>query len=195
LKQVCGKLLGQQITEANIFYLLDLVDKFDCTQLAVQCGKYLACNFMTMWREHKEKMLSLSVDTWTGMFQSDDLLIPSEQELYEVMVEYASQFKEENKQIAIYERLLPYIRLSLLPMKFLIGVVEKNRVICKIPILPALLFETYRYKVTYSYLLLHLFEVKTIHCRPIHVLSQKCLTKQHTEPTVFRDLIQRTKVT
>lgn len=148
LKEVCGKLLGQQISESNIFYLLDLVDKYDCTQLAVQCGKYLACNFMTMWREptNKERMLSLSVDTWAGMFQSDDLLIPSEQELYEVMVEYASQFKDENKQIAVYERLLPYIRLSLLSMKFLTTVVEKNRLICKLPILPALLFETYRYK-------------------------------------------------
>jgi len=64
LKEVCGKLLGTQISQGNLFYLLDLVDKYDCKQLAAQCGAFLACNFAPILAENKKRVLSLPVETW-----------------------------------------------------------------------------------------------------------------------------------
>lgn len=29
--QVCGKLLGANISDDNLFFLLDIVDKYDCS--------------------------------------------------------------------------------------------------------------------------------------------------------------------
>ena len=148
LKEVCGKLLGEQISEANIFYLLDVVDKYDCKRLAGHCGEFLAANFSEMWEEDRKRLLTLSVETWVAMLQSDDLLVSNEQDLYEITLTYAAQFDDDKeKKAQILEALLPQIRWCYIPMRYLTEVVEKDKFVSNLPITHSLLFENYRYQV------------------------------------------------
>jgi len=73
--QVCGELLGEQISPDNVLYLLDIVDHFDCTRLNTHCGLFLARNFTDIFNESPERMLSLKVSTWAEMLKSDELQV------------------------------------------------------------------------------------------------------------------------
>ena len=138
--------MGQQISQANIFYLLDLVDKYDCKELAAQCGGFLASNFAPILAENKKRVLSLPVETWVAMLKSDDLLVATEHELFDTVMQYVTPFDQPKKKAAL-EQLLPHIRWCYMPMKYLSQTIEKDKFLCSLSCLPALLFETYRYKV------------------------------------------------
>lgn len=132
----------------NIFYLLEVVDQYDCKQLARLCGEFLAANFEDMWEDDRKRLLSLSVDIWVAMLQSDALLISSEQELFETVLSYANQFDDDKeKKVRMLETLLPHIRYSFIPLKYLIEVVEKDTFLNGLPVMHSLLYETYRYQV------------------------------------------------
>jgi len=79
------------------------------------------------------------------MLKSDELLVSSEQELYDTVMNYVNQFEALKKKAAL-EQLLPNIRWCFISTKFLAQTVEKDKLVCSIPCVPVLLFETYRYK-------------------------------------------------
>jgi len=60
---ICGKLLGQQISQGNIFYLLNIVDKYDCKQLTAQCSTFVVSNFALILAENKKRVMSLPMET------------------------------------------------------------------------------------------------------------------------------------
>jgi len=143
---VCGELLGEQISQDNVLYLLDIVDHFDCSRLNTHCGLFLARNFSEIFSESPERMLSLQVGTWAEMLKSDELQVRSEEKLFEHLLAYVAQFDQEKKVEAL-NQLLPHVRYSYLRGRFLLGKVETNELLNKLPMLQRMLHEVYRYKL------------------------------------------------
>jgi hypothetical protein len=146
LKEVCGELLGEHVDESNLFFLLDIVERYDCRKLNEKCGEFLAENFATMLEEDKERLLSLNPNTWAEMLKSDDLVIGSEEALYEAVLDFVESFDEEKKQ-AVLLQLLPHIRFPLIRPKYLVENIETNEDLQKLPIFHEILHETYRCKM------------------------------------------------
>ena len=133
--------------EGNIFFLLELVDKYNCKSLAGHCGEYLAANFDYVWEDDKKRLLGLSVDTWVGILRCDDLAIQSELKLFEVVMEYVNLRDDPEERKATLETLLPHLRYNFFPVQYLAQVVEKDPLLSSLPLVHNILFETYRFKV------------------------------------------------
>ena len=90
--------MGDNLSEDNVFYLLDVVDKYDCkyvfhvyerlnyiliivfnlfdiSELAKICGSFLASTFAEMWEEDRARLLTLHPETWAGMLSNNELAI------------------------------------------------------------------------------------------------------------------------
>lgn len=74
-QEVCGELLGEQIDADNLFFLLDIVDQFDCRRLNACCGRFLAEHFRGIWADFPERLMSLKIDTWAEMLKRNELQI------------------------------------------------------------------------------------------------------------------------
>jgi len=158
LKEVCGELLGALVSDDNLFYFLDIVEKYKVKQLEAACGEHLADNFGTMLEE--DKLNDLPPSTWAEMLRSDDLQIRSEEQLFEAVIRYANQFKgDKEKRDQALTTILPFVRFPFLSPKFLVKNVEGDKTIADLPIVHELLHETYRHKVYPT-------SVKTIRTRP-----------------------------
>lgn len=148
LKEICGDLLGEQINEDNLFFLLDIVEQFDCRRLNAHCGEFLAEHFGDMWTELPERLMGLKVDTWAEMLKSNELHIRSEEELYEAVISYANQFKAEPQmRDKALTTLLPLIRFPYLRPRFLVQQVETDKSVMHLPIVHSLLYEAYRFRM------------------------------------------------
>jgi len=146
LKEVCGQLLGDNLSEDNVFYMLDIVEKYNCTELAKICGSFLASTFSDMWEEDRDRLLALHPDTWAGMLSNNELSIGSEQELYDCVMKYAAQFRgDQPKKDEVLTLLLPCVRFNFLPVEFLVETIEQDKSIRRLPVVEHLLSETYRY--------------------------------------------------
>ena len=66
-------MLGALVSDDNLFYFLDIVEKYKVKQLEAACGEHLADNFGTMLEE--DKLNDLPPSTWAEMLRSDDLQI------------------------------------------------------------------------------------------------------------------------
>jgi len=140
--------LGEQVSEDNLFYMLDIVDHFDCARLNSLCGAFLAEHFGDMLEDAPERLMSLKPVTWVEMLKSDDLQIRSEEKLYESVLTYANQFKEDPaKREDTLNQLLPFIRFPFLRPTYLVKKVEPDESVNKLPILHKLLHEAYRFKM------------------------------------------------
>lgn len=73
--QLCEALLGENISEDSVFFLLDVVTKYDCQELEKRCGNYLARYFDEIWESNKPSLLSLRPTTWVAMLASDELFV------------------------------------------------------------------------------------------------------------------------
>jgi len=142
LKESCGELLGSQLTGDSLFYLLDICEKFACTNLKKMCAEYLAENFGDLLEA--DKLMDLDAETWTEMLKSDEIKVTSEEEIFKAVIRYANQHRD--KRDLILEQVLPSIRFPLLPTKFLVEKVEGDLTLQHLPCLHKLLHETYRYK-------------------------------------------------
>jgi hypothetical protein len=148
LKEICGELLGEQLSEDNLFFLLDIVERFDCRRLNTHCGEFLAAHFGEMWEETPERLLSLKVDTWIAMLKSNELQARSEEVIYEAVLRYANQVGEDDpKRDETLVALLPHIRFSYLRPRFLVETVENDQSVMRLPLMTNLLYETYRYRM------------------------------------------------
>jgi len=147
LKEVCGDLLGEQVSENNLFYLLEIVERYDCGRLNAHCGCFLAAHFGDMWEDAPERLLSLKVSTWSEMLKSDDLQIRSEEKLFECVLQYVDQFADEpQKRLDALKTLLPGIRYTYLRARYIVQNIESNQSI-QSDLLHQLLHETYRYRM------------------------------------------------
>jgi len=142
LKEACGEILAQQLSPDNVFYLLDLCEKYSCMKLRESCAEYLAENFEELLKA--DKLMDLDADTWAEMLKSDEIEVSSEAEVYQAVLRYVNQFDKEKRDKSL-EKILPSIRFGLLPAKLLIQI-EEDPKLTSIGVVHTLLHETYRNK-------------------------------------------------
>jgi len=95
-----------------------------------------------MWEEDRARLLTLHPETWAGMLSNNELAIGyvvlirlllgvlsspltynrSEQKLYNCVMTYAAQFKDDQTQKdEVLTLLLPCIRFNFIPIDFLVN--------------------------------------------------------------------------
>lgn len=145
LKESCGKILGENLSDENVFALLDICERFDCTGLRVLCAAYLADNFVELMKS--AKIMELDADTWSEMLKSDDILVNAEEDIFDSVMKYCDQFvSDKEKRDRCLTKILPSVRFPLLSNQFLVERIEQNKSLQHIPLVQTLLHETFRYK-------------------------------------------------
>jgi len=146
LKETCAELLGELISEDTLLYFLGICDRYDCQRLEAACGEHLAEHFEEFLQNGK--LDALEPSTWVEMLKSDELKISSEEKLFECVIAYADQFKDDqHKRDAALELLLPHIRFPFLSGTYLVEKVETIESIQHLKALHSLLHEAYKYKI------------------------------------------------
>jgi len=144
LKEQCGEALGETIRDDNVFFLLDVCEKFDCQSLRKICAKHLAEHFGRILED--TKILSLPPETVAEILRNDDIVVETEEALFKWLLSYVSQFDaaKEKKKKAL-ETLLPTIRFPLMNPQFLVENVEGSPV-GDLPLIHTLLHEAYIFR-------------------------------------------------
>eukprot|EP01119_Soliformovum_irregulare_P025109 TRINITY_DN91_c0_g1_i2.p1 TRINITY_DN91_c0_g1~~TRINITY_DN91_c0_g1_i2.p1 ORF type:complete len:359 (-),score=91.41 TRINITY_DN91_c0_g1_i2:629-1705(-) len=142
LKDACSEILGRNIDQDNVLQLLEVVQQYSCQKLNKQCAEYLASNFSEMLK--KDKLNSMEPDTWAEMINSDDIEVSTEEEVFEAVIRYATQFEGE-KRNEVLNKLLPLIRYPHMEMSYVMANIENNPLLVSLPITHKILHETYRY--------------------------------------------------
>jgi hypothetical protein len=141
LKERCGESLFEE--SKDMVSLVEIAEKYECANLAGKCAAHLAKHFGENVRQGT--LLRLSPAMWERLLQSDDIE-DDEEDIFWAMMSYAQQQTYEPTD-AVLRRLLPGVRLALLPAPFLLEHVERNPVLQTLPFTHPLLHEAYRFKV------------------------------------------------
>jgi len=148
LKELCGELMGEQVSEGNILFCLEIVDHFDCLRLNSYCGQYLAEHFQELLEETPQRLYSLKISTWAEMLKDSNLSIGDEESVFKAVKDYADQFIDQPEvRDEALTTLLPLIRYSNLSLSFITNIVETDFSIQHLPIVNQMLYELYKYKV------------------------------------------------
>jgi len=144
LKESCGRTLGENLSEENVFYLLEICEKYDSASLRKECAAYLADNFAELLKS--AKIMELSPETWAEMLSSDLIQVSSEEDIFDSVIKYCDQFPKEKRDYSL-QKILPAVRFPLMSSSFLVDRVESNKSLQHLPVVRKLLHETFRYKV------------------------------------------------
>lgn len=100
----------------------------------------MAKNFGKLLKDDRERLMGLHPRTWAGMLKSDSLFVNSEEQLFEAVLEYANEMKEdedqeggESKRQAVLALLLPLVRFQTMSGKYLFENVESRKDLQDIP--------------------------------------------------------------
>lgn len=159
---------GKGVIEENCASLLKLANTYETKNLEKACGCFLAKNFADMWDNERDKLLGLSVSTWAGMLDSDELKTPyvfscvvivhiftnslvssfnrTEEYAYHAVITYSNMFEGKERDKVLTE-LLPQLVFPAMSGRFLVETVEADHSIAHLPVIHHLLFHTYRYKM------------------------------------------------
>jgi len=103
----------------------------------------------------------LSPAIWEGILKSDKAKIDSEQRVLEAVLQYAEQFKDNpQKRDEVLTMLLPHIRWTFIPSKFLIKDIEQCDSLKNLPITHDILHEVYKFSALNSTSVLKLLNVR-----------------------------------
>jgi len=126
------------------------------------CGAFLASTFKERFENDRDMLMSPSFHLGCSRFalrvylfcknckiftiiffllKSDDLNAENEHDIFEAVLQYASQTVE--KRDGVLEELLPHIRFSCMAPKALVKI-EENKAVKHLPLLHTLLYRTYR---------------------------------------------------
>jgi hypothetical protein len=66
-------LLGELVTDDNLFFFLDVVDKYEVKALEAACGSHLAEHFQDL--VNNGKLDDLEPSTWAEIVKTDDIRV------------------------------------------------------------------------------------------------------------------------
>ena len=139
VKEACCKFMKSQLHPSNCLGIRAFADAHGCEQLYDISNNYTKNNFADISKN--QEFLLLNAEQLREILSSDDLNVIKEEEVFYAMLSWI-KFDEETRR-SLIGKVLPGVRLSLLPPKFLISDVEpavKDSAECK-----DLLLETYKY--------------------------------------------------
>lgn len=67
--------MAAYLSQDNLFYLLDIAEKYDCKSLEASCGEYLGMSFEDIWMDDPARLLQVQPNTWAAMLRSDELAV------------------------------------------------------------------------------------------------------------------------
>lgn len=143
LKESCGDELGKSLSHDNVFFFLDIANKFQCHSLRRLCGKYLAENFGTLMET--DSLLTLDLPTWIEVLKNDQIKIKSESEVLKAVVKYAQQYKSTDEKIKALESMLPHVRFPFIATQFLLQI-DSDPLLEKVPCFRGLMYQAFKYK-------------------------------------------------
>ncbi|KAL6060376.1 hypothetical protein QOT17_013556 [Balamuthia mandrillaris] len=152
LKDVCGRLLGEQVSTENMCFLLDVVQAVDCRPLCDACGTMLAERFGAMLRWDKGRLMSLPVDVWEAMLRSDLLWVHAEEEALDALLTYVGQLGDDTyRKHQVLKRLLAQIRFTFIDADALSRLLEAHKELEELPDLRAILYDAFKALLLPSY--------------------------------------------
>jgi len=143
LKEQCAEVMGENMSNDNVFYLLDICNKYQCHKLRVACASYMANNFQTLMKSGKA--LELDIDTCYELLRSDEVNAFNEEELFDWVLKYCDQSVEPVKTQNL-EKLMPAIRFPLMKSSYLVQTVETDPKMKSLKNFHSLIHEAYKFK-------------------------------------------------
>eukprot|EP01120_Amphizonella_sp_Union-15-10_P015028 TRINITY_DN757_c0_g1_i1.p1 TRINITY_DN757_c0_g1~~TRINITY_DN757_c0_g1_i1.p1 ORF type:complete len:463 (-),score=81.12 TRINITY_DN757_c0_g1_i1:110-1498(-) len=178
LKEECANVLGDHVSESNVFDFIDNFKEYECEALERRCGNFLAKNFKDLL--DGDRIMSCGVGTWIGIIKSDDVKIDTETQVFEAVMKYCNQFKGEKRDESL-NKLLPLIRWVHMTPRYLIEHVEGDKTIQHLPIIKELLNQTFKTKLYPKYQSNLITTYRTFSCVFLKVGSKVTLSKNNTQ--------------
>jgi len=147
LKETCGELLGELVTSENLFFFLEMAEKYQVKSLEAACGVHLAHHFQELAKSGQ--LEHLEPTAWAEMAKNDSIRIESEEMLFDAALSYVSnKFKGDKAAMDdALNTILPAIRFPHISADFLATKVEENKLLQGLPLVQDLLYEAYRFQV------------------------------------------------
>ena len=117
LNEVLNVQNGLQFRKLGVIYSL--------TGFVNNVNKYILKHFQEFLLQ--KEFFNLNVDDLESLLESDDLNVEEETKVYEVVVKWTNQ--DEHNRKKYFSRLFKAVRLQFVPIKFVAGVIRKNKLV------------------------------------------------------------------
>ena len=117
LNEVLNVQNGLQFRKLGVIYSL--------TGFVNNADKYILKHFQEFLLQ--KEFFNLNVDDLESLLESDDLNVEAETKVYEVVVKWTNQ--DEHNRKKYFSRLFKAVRLQFVPIKFVAGVIRRNKLV------------------------------------------------------------------
>ncbi|KAM7447248.1 protein modification by small protein conjugation [Porites harrisoni] len=125
VKEICCHFLSQQLHSSNCLGISKFAEAYSCHSLQKKSRKFIQDHFQEVVKH--EEFLLLPVGQLTELLKDDNLNVVSEQVVFEALLLWIKHKLPE--RISLLAKLLKYVRLPLLTLRFLTSNYETNELI------------------------------------------------------------------
>lgn len=125
VKEICCHFLSQQLHSSNCLGISKFAEAYSCQSLTKKSRKYVQDHFQEVIQH--EEFLLLSASQLTELLRDDNLNVVSEQVVFEAVLSWIKHKLQD--RISLLGKLLQYVRLPLLTLRFLTLNYETNELI------------------------------------------------------------------
>ncbi|XP_064622104.1 kelch-like protein 7 [Lineus longissimus] len=129
IQEACAKFMESQFDISNCIGIHCFAQIHDCGDLRLKSKEYIEKNFTEVMQG--EEFVSLSPEKMEEFLSSNELNVECEDTVYEALVKWVDNDKENRQQFM--EKLLPLVRFGLLSPKFVQGHIAKNEMVQNSP--------------------------------------------------------------
>ena len=123
-KDACTSFLIDQLDPGNCIGILQLGEKYICTELCSSATSYVNKNFKAV-AEHRE-ILDLDADQLKGLLECDEIVVDSEYEILQVIISWVQNDTKKRRKFLPY--LFPVAKLHFIPPRQLYQISEHSLV-------------------------------------------------------------------
>ncbi|XP_029348142.1 kelch-like protein 2 [Acyrthosiphon pisum] len=125
VKDVCCDFLEKQLCSTNCIGIKEIADLHSCTKLLTNSELYIQQHFSEV--VDGEEFLSLSYEQVVKLISSDELIVPSEEKVYESIIRWVKH--ELGLRKTIFPQLMEQIRLPLISKHYILKKVVEEPLI------------------------------------------------------------------
>ena len=124
LKTISGRFIQQQMCELNCISTFYFAEKYDCEELLNDSKSFIHANFRSV--ADMGEFLSLEAKEVERWISSDDIVVETEADLFQIAEKWVEHNKSERK--AAFKELLRHVRLVFVSRDYLLNVVTNELV-------------------------------------------------------------------
>ena len=124
LKTISGRFIQQQMCELNCISTFYFAEKYDCEELLNDSKSFIHANFRSV--ADMGEFLSLEAKEVERWISSDDIVVETEADLFQIAKKWVEHNKSERK--AAFKELLRHVRLVFVSRDYLLNVVTNELV-------------------------------------------------------------------